>query len=371
MASLGDIVATQAKLESRYKAAKTIPLIDQLIRQVEEQRQALSSQQADVKGAASAVGTALKNFQKAVADDQKETYNAQARHGKAIAKRFKSDLTAATRPDVFAGKQHLINNAIALNFVRQGQFDIAVSFAKEAELDLDSNLVERFQSMYSIIRSLERDDLSEAIAWAANNRLMLEERSSTLEFELHKAQYMRIFQSQHVFQSIEYAQKNFSMFSARHLKEIQQLMAATAYHSNIAISPYAHLFLGNDKCGSVKQSFIIEFTALLDMTPTSPLQTTVEAANLALPTLIKLASLQIAASKEGSGVDLPLPKRFRFHSVFVCPVTKEVGGEAWMLGCGHVIGGDAMHSLAKGTQKLKCPYCPAVSELRDGIRLVF
>ncbi|CCG85099.1 protein of unknown function [Taphrina deformans PYCC 5710] len=371
MSSLSDIVSTQTKLEARFKASKTIPLIDQLIAQIEEQKSALLDARTSSQAVAASSKQVIDRFQKSIAEDQKETYNAQVKHGKAITKRFKVDLTAATRPEIFAGKQHLINNAIALNFIRQGQFEIALAFAEEAQLNIDQKLVQRFESMYSIIRSLEKDDLSEAIRWAAENRQMLEERNSTLEFQLHKTQFGRIFQSSHVFQCIEYAQKNFAMFANRHLKEIQQLMAAVAYHSDLANSPYADLFLSTNKNSDVKNSFITEFTALLEMTPTSPLQTTVEAANLALPTLIKLSTLKIAAPKEGSGVDLPLPKHLRFHSVFVCPVTKEVGGEAWMLGCGHVIGKEAMQSLSKGTPKLKCPYCPVVSELSEGLRLIF
>lgn len=369
--SLSDIFSTQAKLEARQKSSRTVPLIDRLIDQLESHKRTLdeSSSTSVSEVLTSDVKTCLDQFQKDINEDQKETYNAQSKHGKAIAKRFKLDLASVTEPNVFSGKEHLINNAIALSFVRQGQFDIAASFAEEAKLDLDAFLVRHFQTMYAITSNLESEELSEAIKWAATNRSLLQARHSTLEFELHKARYTQIFTTSHVFRCIDYAQQNFAPFADRHLKEIQQLMAATAFHSSVSTSPYASLFLESDLMRSVKQSFITEFTALLSMTPTSPLHTTIEAADLALPTLIKLSSLKVAA-KQGASVDLPLPKELRFHSVFVCPVTKEVGGEAWMLGCGHVIGGEAMHSLSKGTPKLKCPYCPAISELSSGVKLI-
>lgn len=390
MSGLGDILVTQGKLEARHQTSKAVDLIDDLIAQLEHGRSALALQQKSPQGVTQDIKASLATFQKAITEDQKETYNAQAKHGKAISKRFKVDLATATQPNVFVGKEHLINNAIALNFIRQGQFDIAMAFAQEANLEIDKSLVQNFETMYTIIQSLDRNDLSEAIAWATHNRALLQERNSTLEFELHKTEFITIFKTSHVFECIEYAQRHFAVFAATHLKEIQQLMASTAYHASITTSPYASLFADStiesntmdgvetraSRHDWVKRSFITEFTALLHMTPTSPLQTTIEAADLALPTLIKLSALKQTtratgdAERESTGVDLPLPKEFRFHSVFVCPVTKEVGGDAWMLGCGHVIGGEAMYSLAKGTQKLKCPYCPAISELRDGIKLI-
>lgn len=372
MASLGDIIVTQTKLETKFKSSRTIPLIDQLIATLETERESRQKGlEHDNKQTAERVKTAVETFQKAVGEDQKETYNAQSKHGKAIAKRFKVDLTAATDLSVFEGKKHLINNAIALNFVRQGQFDLAESFAQEAQLELDANLVTQFKTMYTIIESLERDDLSEAIRWAAAHRARLTERKSTLEFELHKIQFMRIFCSAHVFEAIQYAQLHFPVFAARHLKEIQQLMASAAFHGNIQNSPYNHLYTAMKRTDVIKNSFVQDFTALLGMTPVSPLLATVEAASLALPTLIKLSSLKLVTSEGSTGVDLPLPAKFRYHSVFVCPVTKEVGGDAWMLACGHVIGADAMQSLSKGTPKLKCPYCPAICELKDGVALSF
>lgn len=376
MSSLTDLLATQTKLEARLKGSKTVPLIDSLIAQLESQRDAIRQGRKDRETVTLELKRAIDGFQKSISEDQKETYNAQAKHGKAISKRFKLDLTAATDATIFVGKKHLINNAIILNFVRQGHFDIAESFAREAKVEIDMTLLSHFETMYLITQSLEQDDLSEAIVWAAKNRQVLYERNSTLEFQLHKTQFMRIFQSAHVFECIDYARLNFPPFSDRHLKEIQQLMAMTAYHSSIATSPYANLFMAaaKDRMESVKASFVTEFTALLAMSPTSPLTTTIEAANLALPTLIKLSLLKLSKTQSqgsSSAVDLPLPKQYRFHSVFVCPVTKEVGGEAWMLGCGHVIGGEALQSLSKGTMKLKCPYCPAISEVREAVKLIF
>lgn len=372
MSSLGDILAAQSKLEARQKASRTIPLIDQVIRQLEGHRRDLASQTPSTASESLRlnVKTVADHFRKEIMEDQKEMYNIQSKLGKAIAKRFKVDMTAATDPAVFSGKSQLINEAIALNFVRQGQFDIAESFAREARLEIDASLMAQFRTMYTITSRMDEGDLLEAIQWALHHRQALQARGSTLEFELHRAQYIRIFKSSDVFEIIAYARDNFAAFADRHLKEIQKLMSAVAFHSSIATSPYSHLFLETNLINNAKQSFVTEFTALLSMTPTRPLQTTIEAADLALPTLMKLSALKVAA-RQGASVDLPLPKELRFHSVFVCPVTKEIGGEAWMLGCGHVIGGDAMHSLSKGTPKLKCPYCPVVSEVSSGVRLIF
>lgn len=62
-------------------------------------------------------------------------------------------------------------------------------------------------------------------------------------------------------------------------------------------------------------------------------------------------------------METPLPGRFQFHSVFVCPVSKDQtteGNPPMMLPCGHVIAKESLVRLAKGGGQVlvKCPYCP-------------
>ena len=66
-------------------------------------------------------------------------------------------------------------------------------------------------------------------------------------------------------------------------------------------------------------------------------------------------------------IEIPLPPAYHFHSIFVCPVSKEQGTDQnppMMMPCGHVIAKESLDKLSKGSL-FKCPYCPNESRPRD------
>jgi E3 ubiquitin-protein transferase RMND5 len=295
-----------------------------------------------------------------------------------------------------------------MHLLREGQFAVASTFLDEAhdnppqptptpgtpnpyvgdEGELTSlksrELQEKFTNMYKILHELKSKKLNLAIEWARDNSEELEMRGSNLEFELHKLQYVWLFLGPEVnglpndrhnglFGAIEYGREHFPRFQVRFLREIKQLSASIIYATNLRESPYARTFETDTAWDDVAASFTREFCFLLGLSAESPLYIAVTAGAIALPTLLKLASIMKEKRTEWTTqnelpVEIPLPKSMTFHAIFVCPVSKEQTTESnppMMMPCGHVIAKESLQRLSKNQQRFKCPYCPIESSPKD------
>jgi CTLH/CRA C-terminal to LisH motif domain len=88
--------------------------------------------------------------------------------------------------------------------------------------------------MYDILQAIRAKNLAPAIRyfssethankinrWADKKRLQLEQRTSDLSFDLHRLQFIQLFNSGNGHpapQALAYAQANFPSFQQRHLK---------------------------------------------------------------------------------------------------------------------------------------------------------
>ncbi|CAM1504476.1 Fc.00g020670.m01.CDS01 [Cosmosporella sp. VM-42] len=374
--------------------------------------------------------TTLQNPVKARLDsinqNLKEVTKAQKGFGKALDKAMPHrDLPMET--DAMAGHPALINRAIAMHLLREGQFEVASTFIRESHdhppnrvalspsrtdrdgdddmegsdiehnddnsLDLgmlhSEDLQDRFAEMYNILSHLKERDLVPAINWARFNSLTLEHRGSHLEFELSKLQFVWLFKGPEVnglpdddrngqIGALKYAQQHFARFQSRHLKEIQQLCCAMVFAPNLEGSPYQRIFEIDSAFEDISMSFTREYCSLLGLAAESPLYMAVTAGSLALPRLIKYATYakekRTAWTTESElAFETPLPESMIYHPIFVCPVSKEQTTEhnpAMMLPCGHVICKESLESIQKA-RKYKCPYCPVEGHTRAAVEITF
>lgn len=350
-----------------------------------------------------------------------------------------------TDHDVMAKHTALINRAITMHLLREGEFSVAETFVKETQegilsdstpsqtsvepdniedhpmsepdggvadlMDLSSSeqlqsqarkgqprrnlspiasseLEERFTDMYRILGSIRSHNLNPAIEWARDHSEELEARGSNFEFELGRLQYVWLFKGPAVnglpddhrngrSGALLYARENFPRFQARHLREIQQLASAMIFAPNLPASPYSALFAVDQSFTDVAASFTREFCSLLGLSAESPLYVAATAGALALPRLLKYTSAALAKGTAWTTTDelafeTPLPANMIYHSIFVCPVSKEQTTEAnppWMIPCGHVLAKETLMKLCKG-QRFKCPYCPSDGTLKDARKIV-
>lgn len=262
---------------------------------------------------------------------------------------------------------------------------------KESGLEIPPALQQQFRSMYEILQAIRARNLLPAIEystlllslansrWADRKRAELEQRSSDLSFDLHRLQFIQLFNSDTDLapQSLAYAQANFPSFQQRHLDgttphtkaltvDIAQLMNAFCWINDRTNSPYSQAFSEDSPYwNQVETSFREQFCALLGFSPESPLKLAVTAGTIALPVLLKMSSIMREKRTEWTSegelpVEIPLPEKYHFHSIFTCPVSKEQSTEEnppMLLSCGHCLCKNSLMRLAKTEgQKIKCPY---------------
>ncbi|KAH7156381.1 CTLH/CRA C-terminal to lish motif domain-containing protein [Dactylonectria macrodidyma] len=424
----GPLMAELARMR-KSNLTSAIDDVDQIIELLTAAREQVATEPD-----AHRIGMAMTTLQnpvkarfEAITQDLKEVTKAQKGFGKALDKAIPHrELPMET--DAMADHPALINRAIAMHLLREGQFSVASTFLHEAhehppprqphnrshtdedgdddmdededeqqdeDLDADmqglhsEDLQHKFSEMYSILSQLKDRNLVAAIDWARLNSAQLDAKGSTLEFELSKLQFVWLFKGFSVnglpddnrngqLGALAYARANFARFQARHLREIQQLCAAMVYSPNLATSPYRHIFEIDSAFEDVAMSFTREFCSLLGLSAESPLYMAVTAGSIALPRLIKYTTYMREKKTEWTtenelAFETPLPESMIYHPIFVCPVSKEQTTQdnpAMMLSCGHVICRESLQNIAKAA-RYKCPYCPTEGHLKDAIKIKF
>lgn len=353
-------------------------------------------------------------------EDLKDIHNGLNKYSKAVDKKFSKDKPLPfAESDALENHTTLIDRAIAMHLLREGHFEVAAKFVVEAnanptmhsamegdartsavarhmasattlgdsqlsrqetETIKSKSLQQHFSEMYRILEALrQHHDLEPAIDWAREHSTLLEARGSNLEYDLSRLQYIKTFMDLGPQAALAYGRSRLCNFPLRYAQQTQELMGALAYIPNLASSPYADLFSSSNSENTIAASsaFTAEFCALLSLSSASPLLTAVTAGCMALPTLLKLSQIQQMhrtswTTASELPVEVPLPPAYQFHSVFVCPVSKEQSTDEnppMMMPCRHVICKESLERVSRGL-RFKCPYCPAESHPKDA-RQVF
>lgn len=270
--------------------------------------------------------------------DLNDAYAVQNKYAKAVDKKFKALPAFTPEDDALSGQAFLINRAIAMHLLREGQFNVASTFLQEANANppphtdiskskpwefKSESLQKQFSEMYDILHALRQErNLSPAIQWARKHSHILESRGSNLEFELFRLQFVLIFLSSSPpgsgpFEALAYARSEAGPFQRRHVAEICQLSSAAAFWENIADSPYRHIFNNPQSWDEVASSFTREFCSMLGLSSDSPLYVAATAGSIALPVLNKAKTLMKANRTEWTTAQ-ELPVRLLFITATFC-----------------------------------------------------
>lgn len=308
---------------------------------------------------------------------QKELNLNLSRFPKLLEKFFNPDISKAYRNVDF--DNHTLNQIIANHFYQQGLFDLGDSIIHEAGEPDATAIKSQFLEMYQILEAMKVRNLEPALNWVYSNREKLKQKGSHLELKLHSLQYMEILQNGAPADALNYAKTYLAPFAFLYKDEIMKLMGCLAFRGRLASSPYAELTSPTHWEKSTEE-LIHQFCSVLGQSCNSPLSVAIAAGFEGLPTLLKLANVMAAKKQEWQAMkQLPVPvelgKEFTFHSIFVCPVSRDQGSEEnppMLMPCFHVLCKQSIMKLSKSsTRTFKCPYCPAEASVADCRQLYF
>ncbi|KAG9439960.1 hypothetical protein H6P81_020125 [Aristolochia fimbriata] len=307
----------------------------------------------------------------------KELNIALSKYAKLLEKSFIPDISKAYRNVDF--DSHIVNQIIASHFYRQGLFELGDCFVNEANEPEAATLKFPFLEMYRILEAMKSRNLGPALTWSATNRECLLKNGSNLELKLHRLQFVEILQKGSRGDALQYARRHLTPFAWTHMAELQKLMCGILWAGRLDQSPYAELLSPTD-WEKLAEELTQQFCRLLGQSYESPLSVAIAAGIQGLPTLLKLMNVMAAKKQEWQVMkQLPVPvdlgREFQFHSIFVCPVSREQGSEEnppMLMPCGHVLCKQSIVKLSKSsTRTFKCPYCPLEATVAQCRQLYF
>ncbi|KAG2696037.1 hypothetical protein I3760_07G040200 [Carya illinoinensis] len=359
-----DRVAKKQKLS----CSKSQEVIDQIIQEIERALGKIQPSPSDYKHVLSDLQTTLKDIAplSQLEGTQKELNIALSKYAKVIEKSFNPDIAKAYRNIEF--DVHTVNQIIAVHFYRQGFFDIGDCFISEArELESVASMKSSFLEMYQILEAMKHWNLEPALNWAANNSDKLKQNGSDLVLRLHSMQFLEILKKGSRNEALKYVRNHLTPLSSDHMAELQKLMACLLFTGRLDSSPYSAL-ISPTNWEKLAEELSKQFCNILGYSFESPLSVTIAAGIQGLPPLLKFMNVMAGKKQEWQTMkQLPVPveldKEFQFHSVFVCPVSKEQSTDdnpPMLMPCGHVLCKQSIMKMSKNSSKsFKCPYCPS------------
>ncbi|KAI9635619.1 putative negative regulation of gluconeogenesis-related protein [Dioszegia hungarica] len=329
----------------------------------------------------------IQDLIKAVAKSKKEVekglkgwYNGLGIVGKAVEKAFPPNLAGISdayndpplfsEPDAAAALDRVILDSLG----RRGLWEAVDVGAEEMGVTYENRDRGVSDELYSILNAIEAGDLQPAISWCEENASFLATppHPSSLPYYLHRSVFLRTTSSM---AALEYARTYLMVYMPT--QPVLQLITSSLYPSAAtAGTPYNH----DDY--PLSKMFQAEFCRRHGMAKEELLEVAVDLGGKGGALGVIEKARRVMGERLGNvrtwqdlPLEVPLPSNRRYHSVFVCPVSKEQATEAnppKMLTCGHVLAQESLTRMLKGGRRTaKCPYCPVETAPSAAQRLYF
>lgn len=307
-----------------------------------------------------------------------------------------------------AAISRLLLQAVAQQLMYDGDFDVVRDLiAADADVGVTEDSVRTFEAIDGVLRSLDASvvspgklDLQVALAWARQHKSALDAIGSHLEFELHQLRFLQLIAAGDTKEGVDYARLHFAAFADVHEKAIHNLMGKLVLPEPGAVAA---------KAAHVRDIVRADACCVHGLPADPPLRTALKAGHLALASLRKYykvvdvterracerererereadlgagaekqrqqkqqkqqkqkqgqaseAEVENWADMEQFPAPVPADGSAVFHSVAICPVTREQMTQSnypMLLKCGHIISKESMQRIARSNHRLRCPTC--------------
>ncbi|CAN0920986.1 Protein RMD5 homolog [Linum grandiflorum] len=279
--------------------------------------------------------------------------------------------------------KHRLDTVSPVTLIEGPQKEVIVSLCKYPRLlekSFNPDISKAYRSVefdFNIINQKMCDairvrNVEPALTWVSNNLEKLRQIGSKLELKLHSSQFMEILKGgtrADTLCALNYAKTHLSPLAGVYLKEFQKITVCVLWSGKLERYPYSEFeFLSPTYWEDLADEFSRDYYKLVGHCYRDPLAAAIAAGIEGLPTLLKLANVMSAKNREWQELkQLPVPvelsKDFQFHSIFVCPVSREQSSDEnppMMMPCLHVLCKKSIMKLSKSSSRpFKCPYCPA------------
>ncbi|CDR47947.1 CYFA0S40e00254g1_1 [Cyberlindnera fabianii] len=310
-----------------------------------------------------------KTWEDSIRKNLKTSNSAINKFGKALEKIEPLDDVYQYPIDKTSRNLALVDNAVRLHLLREGDLGLDIG-----RVDVMSN----FAEMNAILKELSQGNLKSSIEWVTKNA-----KNSELEFMLHRAQFLKYYQSKQIFKAFEYAEVWFPELlreNPSNLKSVSKLATSILFNPDDTKSPFfASNQVSSSNLTELCLLFSKQFCSHIGFSFESSLFTIILAAHIAFPFFSKLQKIKVATKLEWTSrdelpIEIQLPNSLKFHAIYICPVFKcetTQQNPAMALPCHHVISKQALQNLSKNGGSFKCPYCPVTALASQCLKVQF
>jgi E3 ubiquitin-protein transferase RMND5 len=257
---------------------------------------------------------------------------------------------------------------------------------------LENEFKQRFRVLDEILSDLGSKKIDKAIKWVNDNIVKLKIYDSDLPFLVHKISFCHMLkmasdagecqeQMEILSKLAEYSTKNLAQFYTKFRVQIHKLMGSIAFVNNLEDTKYYDL-VNNVHWDHLTQSFVRDFCKIQGLSKESGLFMTLKVGTLGIPKF--QAFFKLMKGKErlfedinDFPIEMSLGSDFKFHSIFICPVSKEIATKEnppMLLKCGHCITKQSFNTILsqrneRSGRKSKCPTCPAEIKENEAVEL--